>query len=164
MVVSRGGDEGLAKWVKRGQKVQTFTYNSLQAPMLGHVRPNNQQGRNTAPPISRQAASSLPEPTADPAHQGDKIQLHPPVSRSQSLPPRGLQKSMRPASSTRGRQQKQEPPPCGTETSYRELDRMRQQGMFQMEKHDTAPEQQLREVETGNLLQKEFRVMTVKMF
>lgn len=106
LVVSRGADEGLAKRVKRGQKVQTFTYNSLQAPMLGHLRPTNQQGRNTAPLISRQAASSLPEPTADPAHQGDKTQFHPPVSRSQSLPPRGLQKSVRPASSSRGRQKK----------------------------------------------------------
>ena len=41
---------------------------------------------------------------------------------------------------------------------------MRQQGMFQTEKHDTAPEPQLSEVETGNPLQKELRVMTVKMF
>ena len=30
--------------------------NSLQAPVPGRLRPNNQQGGNTAPPISRQAA------------------------------------------------------------------------------------------------------------
>ena len=42
--------------------------NSLQAPMLGHLRPNHQQGWNTAPPISRQAAWSHPEPTAANKH------------------------------------------------------------------------------------------------
>ena len=42
--------------------------NSLQAPVLGHLRPNNQQGGNTAPLINRQAASSHPEPTATSRH------------------------------------------------------------------------------------------------
>ena len=44
--------------------------NSLSAPVLGDLRTNNQQGRNTAPPICRQVAYSLPEQGPD--HQRDK--------------------------------------------------------------------------------------------
>ena len=35
--------------------------------------------------------------------------------------------------------------------------------MFQMKKQDKTPEEQLSEIETGNLPEKEFRVMIVKM-
>lgn len=41
---------------------------------------------------------------------------------------------------------------------------MRQQrNTCQMKEQDKIPEQQLNEVETGNLSEKEFRVMTVKV-
>ena len=39
----------------------------------------------------------------------------------------------------------------------------KQKGMSQMKEQDTAPEKQLNEVEIGNLPEKEFRIMTVKM-
>ena len=35
--------------------------------------------------------------------------------------------------------------------------------MNQMKKHDKTPEKQLNEMEIGNLPEKEFRIMTVKM-
>ena len=39
----------------------------------------------------------------------------------------------------------------------------RQRTMYQMKEQDKTPEKQLNEVETGNLLGKEFRIMIVKM-
>ena len=151
---------------ERGQKVQTFSYNSLQAPMLGNLRPNNQQGKNTALPISRQAAYKVflsPQPAlptkgtrpssnhqwvgTSPSHQEACISLldqpHPPGADGRS-------KNHHPAHRNH---------------NYRKSDRMRQQkDMLQTKKHDKSPEEQLSGVESGNLLQKEFRVMIVKMF
>ena len=39
----------------------------------------------------------------------------------------------------------------------------RQRAMYQMKEHDKTPEKQLNEVEIGNLPDKEFRIMIVKM-
>ena len=39
----------------------------------------------------------------------------------------------------------------------------RQKIMFQMKEQDKTPENQLSEVETGNLQEKEFRILIVKM-
>ena len=39
----------------------------------------------------------------------------------------------------------------------------RQRAMYQMKEQDKTPEKQLNEVETGNLPEKEFRIMIVKM-
>ena len=39
----------------------------------------------------------------------------------------------------------------------------RQRTMYQMKKQDKTPEKQLNEVEIGNLPEKEFRIMIVKM-
>ena len=39
----------------------------------------------------------------------------------------------------------------------------RQRAMYQMKEQDKTPEKQLHEVETGNLPEKEFRIMIVKM-
>ena len=39
----------------------------------------------------------------------------------------------------------------------------RQRAMYQMKEQDKTPEKQLNEVETGNLEEKEFRIMIVKM-
>ena len=48
--------------------------------------------------------------------------------------------------------------------NQRKLDKMRQQrNMSQMKEQDETPEEQLSEVEIGNLHEKEFRVMIVKM-
>ena len=38
-----------------------------------------------------------------------------------------------------------------------------QRAMYQMKEQDTTPEKQLNEVDIGNLPEKEFRVMIVKM-
>ena len=38
-----------------------------------------------------------------------------------------------------------------------------QKAMYQMKEQDKTPEKQLNEVETGNLPEKEFRIMIVKM-
>ena len=39
----------------------------------------------------------------------------------------------------------------------------RQRAMYQMKEQDKTPEKQLNEVEIGNLAEKEFRIMIVKM-
>ena len=39
----------------------------------------------------------------------------------------------------------------------------RQRAMYQMKEQDKTPEKQLNEVEIGNLLEKEFRIMIMKM-
>ena len=39
----------------------------------------------------------------------------------------------------------------------------RQRAMYQMKEQDKTPEKQLTEVEIGNIPEKEFRIMTVKM-
>ena len=39
----------------------------------------------------------------------------------------------------------------------------RQRAIYQMKEQDKPPEKQLNEVETGNLPEKEFRIMIVKM-
>ena len=39
----------------------------------------------------------------------------------------------------------------------------RQRAIYQMKEQDKTPEKQLNEVEIGNLLEKEFRIMIVKM-
>ena len=45
-----------------------------------------------------------------------------------------------------------------------QIDKMkRQRAMYQMKEQDKTPEKQLNEVEIGNLPEKEFRIMTVKM-
>ena len=47
---------------------------------------------------------------------------------------------------------------------HRKIDKMkRQKTMYQMKEQDKTPEKQLNEVETGNLPEKEFRVMIVKI-
>ena len=47
---------------------------------------------------------------------------------------------------------------------HRQIDKMkRQRAMYQMKEQDKTPEKQLNEVEIGNLPEKEFRIMIVKM-
>ena len=102
-----------------GVAILTLSLGPTQRPVsssAGSLRPDNQQGGNIAPPISRQAAYRLPEPTAtskqtpwhSPAHQRDKTQNHPPEDRHQSLPPESLQKPLRSASPIRRQTLKQE--------------------------------------------------------
>ena len=48
--------------------------------------------------------------------------------------------------------------------THRRIDKMkRQRAMYQMKEQDKTPEKQLNEVEIGNLPEKEFRIMIVKM-
>ena len=47
---------------------------------------------------------------------------------------------------------------------HRKIDKMkRQRAIYQMKEQDKTPEKQLNEVEIGNLPEKEFRIMIVKM-
>ena len=67
-----------------------------------------------------------------------------------------------------GRQQKQEElQSCSLWNKnhiHRKSDKMkRQRAMYQMKEQDKTPEKQLNEVEIGNLPEKEFRKMIVKM-
>ena len=101
--------------------------NCLQAPELEHLRPNNQQDRNRAPPINRQAAQSCTEltvtskhtPWRGPAHKRDKPQLHPPEGRHQSLPPGSMHKPLDQPHPPGGRHQKRnyDPAACRKETT-----------------------------------------------
>ena len=48
--------------------------------------------------------------------------------------------------------------------SYRKIDKMkRQRAIYQMKEQEKTPGKQLNEVEIGNLPEKEFRIMIVKM-
>ena len=67
-----------------------------------------------------------------------------------------------------GRQQKQEElQSCSLWNKnhiHKKIDKMkRQRAMYQMKEQDKTPEKQLSEVEIGNLPEKEFRIMIVKM-
>ena len=47
---------------------------------------------------------------------------------------------------------------------HRKIDKMkRQRAMYQMKEQDKTPEKPLNEVEIGNILEKEIRIMIVKM-
>ena len=47
---------------------------------------------------------------------------------------------------------------------HRKIDKMKKQkAMYQMKEQEKTPEKQLNEVEIGNLSEKEFRIMIVKM-
>ena len=47
---------------------------------------------------------------------------------------------------------------------HRKIDKMKRQGaIYQMKEQDKTPEKQLNKVEIGNLPEKEFRIMIVKM-
>ena len=47
---------------------------------------------------------------------------------------------------------------------HRKIDKMkRQRTMYQMKEQDKTPEKQLNEVDIGNLSEKEFKIMIVKM-
>ena len=51
-----------------------------------------------------------------------------------------------------------------TDHIHRKIDKMkRQRAMYQMKKQDKTPEKQLNEVEIGNLPEKEFSIMILKM-
>ena len=51
-----------------------------------------------------------------------------------------------------------------TKQIHKKIDKMkRQRTMYQMKEKDKTPEKQLNEVEIGNLPEKEFRIMIVKM-
>ena len=67
-----------------------------------------------------------------------------------------------------GRQQKQEEIQSyslwNKNHIHRKIDKMkRHRAMYQMKEQDKTPEKQLNEVETGNLPEKKFRIMIVKM-
>ena len=54
--------------------------------------------------------------------------------------------------------------PAACSHIHRKIDEMkRQRTMYQMKEQDKTPEKQLNEVEIGNLPEKEFRIMIVKM-
>ena len=70
--------------------------------------------------------------------------------------------------SPEGRQQKQEElQSCSLWNKnhiHRKIDKMkRQRAIYKMKEKDKTPEKQLNEVEIGNLTEKEFRIMIVKM-
>ena len=91
----------------------------------------------------------------------------PPVSRYPSLPPGSLHKPQDQPHPSGDRQQKQEDlQSCSLQNGdhkERKLNKMRwQRNTFHLKEQDKKPEQ-LREVEIGNVSEKEFSVMIVKM-
>ena len=86
----------------------------------------------------------------------------------QSLPSGNLHQPPRQPHPPEGRQQKQEElQSCSLWNEnhiHRKTDKMkRQRAMYQNKEQDKTPEKQLNEVEIGNLPEKEFRIMIVKM-
>ena len=102
-----------------------------------------------------------------PAHQRFKSQLHKPVGRHHSLLPGSLHKPPDQLHPSGNRHQKwEELQSCSLRDrnhNRRKLDKMGQhRNMFQTKEQYKNPEKQLSEVETDNLPEKEFRVMTSK--
>ena len=84
------------------------------------------------------------------------------------IPPGSLHKPLSLPHPTEGRQQKKEElQPFSLQNgncNHRKLDKMRwQRNMSQIKEQDKTPEGQLSKVEIGNLLEKEFGVMIMKM-
>ena len=87
-------------------------------------------------------------------------------SHHQSLPSRSLHKTLNliHQRADRSSKKKYSLTAAITKTYYRKLIKMKKQKvMSQMKGQDKIPEKQLNEVEIGNLLEKEFRKMIVKM-
>ena len=87
-------------------------------------------------------------------------------SHHQSLPSRSLHKTLNliHQRADRSSKKKHSLTAAITKTYYRKLIKMKKQKvMSQMKGQDKIPEKQLNEVEIGNLLEKEFRIMIVKM-
>ena len=86
----------------------------------------------------------------------------------QSLPSGNLHDTLREPHPTEGRQQEKEELQSGSLWNinhiHRKIDKMKRQGaMYQMKEQDKTAEKQLNEMEIGNLPEKEFRIMIVKM-
>ena len=126
--------------------------------MLCRLRPNNQQGGNSAPPISRQAdlcftELCLPEqhpalPTTSPSHQEACTSL--------------LDSLIHERADSRSKNN-YNPAACGTKTTFTEKEaKWKGRGLCTIWRNKT-PEKQLNEVEIGNLPEKGFRILIVKM-
>ena len=79
---------------------------------------------------------------------------------------RPLHKSLRQPHLPQDRQLKQELQSYSMQNrkhNHRKLDKMKQKIMSQMKEQNETPEKQLREVEIGNLLEKEFGILIAKM-
>ena len=79
-----------------------------------------------------------------------------------------MHKPLRQPHPPEGREEKQEElQSCSlwnTNHIHRKIDKMkRQRAMYQMKEQEKTPEKQLNEVEIGNLPEKQFRIMIVKM-
>lgn len=138
--------------------------------MLEYLRPNNKQGGNTAQPINKQAASSYPEyaaaykhtPWHSPTHLRDKSQLYPQWADTSP----SYQDACTKPWINLFHQRQEELQTCSLRNGdhkYRKLDKMKQQrDMFQTKEQDRIPEK-LSEVEIGNLTEKEFQEVLVKV-
>ena len=127
---------------------------------LRSPRPNNKLGRNTAPPISIQAALIPPRHTGG-LYSHPKTKPHPPEGQD-SAPPtspfnqEAHQKPLYQLHSQGGRHQKQKRlQPYSLQKrrpSHRKLCKMkRQRNMSYMKEQDKTPEKQLSELEISNL-------------
>ena len=126
------------------------------------------QGRNIADRLLKVLMSSqLPTkhtPWHGPAYQRDKTQLHSPGGRNQSCPAASLYKSLKHASTMGQRAETRRTTTLQPEEWKLQSQKVEwQRKMSQMKENDKTPEEQLREVEIGNLSEKEFRIMVVKM-
>ena len=120
-------------------------------------------------------SKQLTEKECRPTHQQIKVLLSTVLptreryssTSHQSLPLISLHKPLRLPCQPEGRQKHKELKSCSIQKenyNHRKLNKMkRQKVMFQRKEKDEIPEKQLTEVETGNLSEKEFRIMLVKL-
>ena len=123
---------------------------------MGPLRPNNYQGgRHPSADDWIKVLVSKALPT----------RARPNFSHHQSLPSGSLHKPLNLLHQRADRRSKKSTIPQQLEQKphYRKLIRMKKQKvMFQMKEQDKTPENQLNEVEIGNLPEKEFRITIVK--
>ena len=134
------------------------------------------QSRNTALSIKRQAFQSHAKPMDTPklttghfiALQREEIQLHPPEHKHKLPQPENLDKLLVQSHLTRSRLQNKEEPWTSSlqkgHSKHSNLNKMkRQRKIQQIKEHDKCPPNQTEEEEIGSLLEKEFRIMILKM-
>ena len=149
--------------------------NNLQPPVLEWPMPDNQQDKNTNPPISRQSAWSDTELTATYKHPPltqcctpEGQDPDPPTSGQAPVPPtKSPVQASEPTSPTRG-----QIPEAGGTMSLQPAERrpqtqkIRQNEMTDKcvsKEQDKTPQENINEEEIGNQPKIEFRVMIVKM-
>ena len=165
--MSKGSLQAPGDWQQLSGKV-FFGVNSFGGCHYPDLRAQSPEGWVAlGPKTTREGAQ--PHPSADNwikalLSKALPTRARPNFSHHQSLPPGSLHKPLRLLHQRADRRSKNHNPTTRIKPLYRKLISMKKQKvMSQMKGQDKIPEKQVKEVEIGNLPEKECRIMTVNM-